>query len=554
MKRKPVQRDSENSLGIHCNRTGSPTRDLLCKTVERYSCCGSALIGRERSPACHRSFHATLCNGRRGCGSSSTIGIRENNWTCVSHSTTNARAPTPRRVNRTSSRLQFSCPPFSAPENYFGIDITLLLPVITFGSPHKFWTPTFCFKMRVKDAPRWAPACSPAVDTYCGFLSLPTELRCHIYDYLLAEPHAITISAGYTTVFGHRIRDKARKVDVPGLPLDLAPLVRSNHDASLLSVATPPEIALDKEDLWTGGKPQLQLPGPLALLRTCRIINDELKDYMRGRKARKALRSKNTQTAADDTEGLSLYVSYPHGVVVLNHLYPSLLKQARRVYISGYYTTAKETELPLNASLDSNADLSLTPQSTFTTPPVRSMYRERSHTTNATPRLRSSRTRLRLDAPLQQETSPPKSSSTFPSIDKDTSSAALTALADTLRVLFPSNPVPTPAAPSPLVSLQARILYPGAESYSSVWSDDASPVSHVLRGICGGKIDMQVKRGSLGCGVSVGVAPQPQRAVSTSWENWRVIEPAPVGLNGRRMTGRGREVRLSDLDAFLTEV
>lgn len=515
------------------------------------------------------------CNfmhGRHGCGSSFTIGIRENNWTCVSHSTTNARAPTPRRVNRTGSRSQFSCPPFSAPENYLELDITLLLPITALASPHIFWTPTFYFKMHVKDAPRWAPAYSPAVDTYCGFLSLPTELRCHIYDYLLAEPHAITISAGYTTVFGHRIRDKARKVDIPGLPLDFAPLVRSRHDAALLSVATPPEIALDKEDAWTGGKPQLQLPSALALLRTCRTINDELKDYMRGRKARKALRLKNTSTVADDTEGLSLYVSYPHGIMVLNHLYPSLLKQARRVYISGYYTNStKESELPLNASLDSNAGLSLTPQSSFTTPPVRSMYRERSHTTNAIPRLRSSRTRLRLDAPLQTQACPPTSSDSFPAIDKDTSSAALAALADSLRVLFPSPPssTSTPAAPSPLsssatgcpngvvglVSLQARILYPGAESYSSVWSDESSPVSHVLRGICGGKIDMQVKRGSLGCGVSLGVTPQAdKRVMSTSWENWRVVERAPVGLNGRRMTGRGREVRLSDLDAFLTEV
>lgn len=405
--------------------------------------------------------------------------------------------------------------------------------------------------MRVEDAPR-APACCPTVDTYCGFLSLPTELRCHIYDYLLAEPHAITISAGYTTVFGHRLRDKARKVDVPGLPLDLAPLVRSKHDAALLSVATPPEIALDKEDAWTGGKPQLQLPGPLALLRTCRLVNDELKDYMRGRKARRAARSKDTCTPADDTDGLSLYVSYPHGVLVLNHLYPSLLKQARRVYISGYYPGAKELDLPLNASLDSNADLSLTPQSSFAATPVPSMCHP---TANPTPRLRSSRTRLRLDPPLQSQAPPTKSPTSFPAFDKATSSAALAALADTLGAIFPSTPAPTPSTPFHLVSLQARILYPGAESYSSVWSDESSPVSHLLRGICGGKIDMQVKRGSLGCGVSVAVAPQPEkRVVSTSWENWRVIEQAPVGLNGRRMTGRGREVRLSDLNQFLTEV
>ncbi|KAJ8118814.1 hypothetical protein OPT61_g281 [Boeremia exigua] len=410
--------------------------------------------------------------------------------------------------------------------------------------------------MGSKDDPR-VPARPQAVDTHCGFLSLPVELRCYIYDYLLTEPYAITISAGYTTIFGHRIREKTRKVDVPGLPLDFAPLVRNNHDSALLSVATPPEVALEKEDANNGGRPQLQLPGPLALLRTCRMVNDELADHMRRRKARKsrAARAKNPSTAADDSEGLSLYVSYPHGVMVLNHLYPSLLKQARRVYISGYYATAKEPELPLNASVDSNADLSLTPQSSFTATPVRSMYNATATTTaNPTPRLRSSRTRLRLDPPLQQAP-PTKSPATFPPFDKSTSSSALAALADTLRVLFPCTPAPTPSAPSPLISLQARILYPGAESYSSVWSDESSPVSHLLRDICGGKVDMQVKRGSLGCGVSVSVLPQPEkRVVSTSWENWRVVEQAPVGLNGRRMTGRGREVRLSDLDRYLTEV
>lgn len=411
--------------------------------------------------------------------------------------------------------------------------------------------------MGSKDDPR-VPARPHAADTHCGLLLLPVELRCYIYDYLLADPHAITISAGYTSIFGHRIRDKARKFDVPGLPLDFAPLVRSIHDVALLSVATPPEVALEKEDAYNGGKPQLQMPGSLALLRTCRMVNDELKDHMRRRKARKAraARARAMSTMEDDTEGLSLYVSYPHGVLVLNHLYPSLLKQARRVYISGYYTTAKESELPLNAAVDSSADLSLTPQASFTAPPVRSMYQATANATaNPTPRLRSSRTRLRLDPPLQQQTPLTKSPCTFPAFDKSTSSAALAALADTLRILFPSLPAPEPSSPLPLVSLQARILYPGAESYSSVWSDELSPVSHLLRGICGGKIDMQVKRGSLGCGVSVGVVPQPEkRVVSTSWENWRVIEQAPVGLNGRRMTGRGREVQLGDLDHFLTEV
>jgi hypothetical protein len=174
-------------------------------------------------------------------------------------------------------------------------------------------------------------------------------------------------------------------------------------------------------------------------------------------------------------------------------------------------------------------------------------------TGHPTPRLRSSRTRLRVDSPLQNQ-EPTKTPTTFPALDQATSSAALTALADMLRVLFPSPSAPA-FVPTPIISLQARILYPGAESYSSVWSDESSPVSHLLRSICGGKIDMQVKRGSLGCGVSMGVHPQTdKREVSTSWENWRVMEQAPAGVNGRRMTGRGREVQLSDLDQFLTEV
>ena len=293
------------------------------------------------------------------------------------------------------------------------------------------------------------------------------------------------------------------------------------------------------------------------------MVNDELKDYMRGRKVRKAARAKNTSTAEDDTEGLSLYVSYPYGVMVLNHLYPALLKQARRVHISGYYASAKEPEMPLTVSTDSDTDLSLTPQASFAAAPAppattsapASPVQSTSPTPTGhpTPRLRSSRTRLRVDSPLQNQ-EPTKTPTTFPALDQATSSAALTALADMLRVLFPSPSAPA-FVPTPITSLQARILYPGAESYSSVWSDESSPVSHLLRGICGGKIDMQVKRGSLGCGVSMGVHPQTdKREVSTSWENWRVMEQAPAGVNGRRMTGRGREVQLSDLDQFLTEV
>jgi hypothetical protein len=65
---------------------------------------------------------------------------------------------------------------------------------------------------------------------------------------------------------------------------------------------------------------------------------------------------------------------------------------------------------------------------------------------------------------------------------------------------------------------------------------------------------MQIKRGGIGNGVNMSVKPQPdKRVVSTSWENWRVIEQKRGQAGARRGTvGRGREVRTEDLDRFMT--
>jgi hypothetical protein len=196
-------------------------------------------------------------------------------------------------------------------------------------------------------------------DIYCAFLSLPTEIRCEVYGYLLAESHAITISAGYTTSFGHRIQNRARKHSIPGLPLDLAPLVRHTRDASLLSASNPPEVPLDSvvSSNVAPGTDMLGMSAPLALLLSCRQVNDELTDFKRGRKQIKTARARlmnpdatgDESVAADDTEGLALYVTYPYGVLVLKSMYPYLLKQARRVYISGYYTSPASTP-PTSAS------------------------------------------------------------------------------------------------------------------------------------------------------------------------------------------------------------
>lgn len=368
--------------------------------------------------------------------------------------------------------------------------------------------------------------------TASGFLSLPTELRCHIYDYLLADPHTVTISAGYVTIFGHRRQDRARATHIPGLPRDLVPIVRSHHDASLLSVANPPEIAM--EDGWTddAGEAKLSMPAPLALLQTCRLVNDELSDYMQGKKKiAEAHTSQGDAGAEDDKEGLSLHVSYPYGVLVLKHMYPFLLKQARRVCISGYYSCTRN-QAP--HSLESEDEsLSISPVTSFSThAPTRSYGRVNSRArTNTTP----SRPRMRLDPPMPLQCQQvDKTTSVFPPFALTTASLAPDALAHVIRTLLP----PTPTQ---LVKLEARILYPGGDSYSTVWSDDQSPVSHILRNICGGKIDMQVKRGALGTAMRVVARPKPEsRTVSTAWENWRGA--------GR---GCGDALGVSELDAFL---
>jgi hypothetical protein len=396
---------------------------------------------------------------------------------------------------------------------------------------------------------------------YSAFLSLPTEIRCEIYDYLLVDSQSITISAGYITVFGNRITDRARKHNIPGLPLDLAPLVRQTRDASLLSVVKPPEIAIDNG--WMNDVAQkdstIGMPAPLALLLTCRLVNDELTDYMRGRKQIKTARARSANPYAeedepalkDDNEGLSLYVTYPYGVLVLKSMYPYLLKQARRVYISGHYSNPKNAEPGSPTSSDGHDEERLTPSSSFAVAesfgamPSGRSFGQRSMVNNTLRRISPSnptRPRLRLDPPTQrQERRVSKTELAFPCFSEETSSLAPTALTHLIRTLFP----PTP---SQCVKLSARILYPGENSYGTVWSEEKSPVVHILKNVCGGKIDMKVKRGDLGTGLLLTARARPDsRIVSTSWENWT----GRGGSQGGNILRRNIRMDIADLDAFL---
>jgi hypothetical protein len=394
--------------------------------------------------------------------------------------------------------------------------------------------------------------------TYSGFLSLPTEIRCQIYDYLLAEPYAITISAGYTTCLGNRIQDRARKTEIPGLPYHLAPLARRRHDTSLLAVAKPPTIALDGGQTNDIEGEELGLPAPLALSLTSRLVKDELSDCIRRRRhilqTRSVVDADGVPRDEGDDEGMSLYVSYPYGVLVLKSQYPYLLKQARRVYISGYYTPLLEEEL---ISPDPSETEHLTPSNSFVAPSFNtpasgpttsftaasgnSSRRPARHGTTVNP----SRPRLRMSAPLPRESRHVSNVATsFPAFSKSTASHAPTALAHLISTIFPKDV-------APLTKCTARILFPGENSYGSVWGDDNSPVTHILRSICGGKIDMKVLRCSLGTGLKLTARPKPEtRIVSTSWVNWKKGDFAVAGSPGVARRGSGT-LGVSDLDQFL---
>ncbi|RAR08874.1 hypothetical protein DDE83_005791 [Stemphylium lycopersici] len=396
--------------------------------------------------------------------------------------------------------------------------------------------------------------------TYSGFLSLPTEIRCQIYDYLLAEPYAITIGAGYTTCFGNRIQDRARKIEIPGLPLDLAPLARRRHDASLLSVAKPPTIAVENGCMDDFEGEKLGLPAPLALSLTSWLIKDELSDCIR---RRRQISQAHTIIDADgvpqengeEMEGLSLYVSYPYGVLVLKSQYPYLLKQARRVYISGHYTPLQEPEE--YASSETSEDERLTPSNSFAAasfnvPASGPSTRVASSASSASRRtarqsapVNPPRPCLRMDAPLAHESRYTSNITTcFPPFSKPTATYAPAALAHLISTLFPKDI-------APITKFTARILFPGENAYGSVWGDDNSPVTHILRNICGGKIDMKVLRCNLGTGLRLTARPKPEtRIVSTSWVNWKKADFVAAGTLGSTRRAAGR-LGLGDLDRFL---
>lgn len=306
-------------------------------------------------------------------------------------------------------------------------------------------------------------ASTPICHSY--LLSIPTELRLQIYDYCLEDANTITLTAAPLTVFGHTIKDRACRKPISGLPDTHCPLVRYCYDPVLLSIPEPPTISLDNGTNPNANHERLPYPTPLALSQTCRFIKEELGDYMRRRPEEKA------------GGGLSLYVTYPYGILVLKELYPFILRQAKNVYISGYYITAIcEVFEPERPRPD---------------PTVTASYRPK----------------LRLGPPRFI-----KSGAKFPRHDPMTAETAPKALAELVRQLL------SPVSPPNFRKLEARILYPGMFSYNTIWEDDKGPIPRVLYNICGGGIEMETSRGDGGNAVALTARPNPKtRNLHASW-------------------------------------
>lgn len=312
--------------------------------------------------------------------------------------------------------------------------------------------------------------------------SLPTEIRLQIYDHCLAFSSNITITAAPVTVFGHIIEDRSQRTNVPGLPATYRPLVRYYYNSRLLSLSNLPTISIDNGIMDNIPDCEaLRYAPPLALLATCRLINDELSAYMKKKREKKGCKE----------GGLSLYVTYPYGVLILKELYPFLAKQAMNVYISGYYTSeGLEPTGPISPAEGSHG--------TF----ANGACSSHSGATNG-------RLRLRLDPPRRMK--PPASFLPFPKITAKAAPIALSSLIQS--ILGPS--------PGRLQKLEARIFYAGMNSYGTIWSDEEGPIVQILRNICGGRIKMEITKGMQGMwgnGMVLEARPKPEsRVVGTIW-------------------------------------
>lgn len=315
----------------------------------------------------------------------------------------------------------------------------------------------------------------------CQFFEIPIEVRLLIYGYAIAETNHITISVA--EVERNIFDDSTPKETVEGIPGQFVPLIRSGFDPKMMEIGKVEMIplpdllgtrtltgsmdsgygsfdAFDTSSARRGGKfgrpehPEVPLLTAMSLFLTNRQIHEEMTAHLKH----------------PTSERSTLHVNYPYGIIVLETLYPSLLRYAEKICLSGWYEGAGDSE--------GKGD--------------RSPY-ERAHTPQ-----------------------PNASNITLPNTPDTVYDLANSSLSRLILTTLPRTAHPT------LKSLSFRIFYPREAEYSAIWSCNQSPIPVALKNMCGGKIDMKILRGGLGNGVVLNVEPMVEkRLLTTVWRRFQ---------------------------------
>lgn len=306
----------------------------------------------------------------------------------------------------------------------------------------------------------------------CFLLEIPIEIRLLIFDFALAETNHITISVAELekNIFNNSEPEET----IEGIPGKYVPLVKNEFDPKMMEIGKVGLVPLpdllgartltgsmdsgygsfDTSSAVGGGKfggpnrPEIPLLTSMSLFLTNRQIHDEMTAHIKH----------------PTSERSTLHVNYPYGIIVLETLYPSLLRYAEKICVSGWY--------------DSKSDGSL-------------------FTSLATP--------IREPSGLSLSETP-----------EDVYEIANSALTRLIRTTMGSTQHPA------LKSLSFRIFYPREAQYSVIWSCNNSPVVVALKNMCGGKVDMKVLRGNCGNGIVMNVTPGcKNRHLTTTWRKFQ---------------------------------
>ncbi|KAI6897227.1 hypothetical protein D0869_09568 [Hortaea werneckii] len=317
----------------------------------------------------------------------------------------------------------------------------------------------------------------------CQLLSLPTELRLEIYNYLVQRSDIITIGTAELHGPHHEIiyrQYASGKNPSKDAPPGHEPLILNGYNANLLHPTRPAKIHLSRhnqdEDATITPKTRLRL--------VCHQTARELAQHF----------PPNPRPA-------HLFLSYPYGLHILHSRHPSLLNQARTIHLTGIYTPSDFS--PARAAAC----------------PSPSHRRTLDGNSSSSPVLEPSDIAPELSNLLTTIFPPPTPPDTNSSHHEHPTQPAL-----------------------PTTHLHLRIHYPGADSYSTIWGDEASPIVLALRGIPYGEIKLEIWRGKWGNGVDLKVeVPGDEQGEEEKEEEW--MKRRVVQTGWRRLEGEdeGRE-------------